>query len=104
MNRVGKGAVLEAPEGRFEVSILLFADDAVLVAETAEKLDGLVGKSERECLEKSLKINPSNSKVMWIRGNNDDEGIKGRWEGVKAGGVTLERVKSFRYLGADFSV
>ena len=67
MNRVDKGASLIMHEERWEVSMLLFADDAVLVAESRERLEDLVRKFERESRGKGLKINPSKSRVCELR-------------------------------------
>ena len=54
---------------------MLFADDAVLVAESGEKLRMLVKEFVRECESKGLKVNSSKSKVMRIGGR--DEAIRG---------------------------
>ena len=64
VNREGKGVKLEGRLRRWEVSLLLFADDAVLVSDSMEGLSELVGEFERCCLEKGLKMNAKKSKVM----------------------------------------
>ena len=64
MEREGKGVILEDEGVRWEVNMILFADDTALVAKNEESLRELVGEFERECEEKGLKINPRKSKVM----------------------------------------
>src|ERR1700755_3177614 len=98
MEREGKGIRLRSREGEWEVNVLLFADDAVLVAESGEKLRMLVKEFVRECASKGLRVNSAKSKVMRIGGGN--EAIRGEeWEGVEVGGEKYEEVEEFKYLG-----
>src|SRR6201990_1082731 len=98
MDREGKGIRLRSGEGEWEVSVLLFADDAVLVAESEEKLRMLVKEFVRECASKGLRVNSTKSKVMRFGGR--DEAARGvDWEGVEVGGEKLEEVEEFKYLG-----
>ena len=98
MEREGKGIRLRSREGEWEVNVLLFADDAVLVAESGEKLRMLVKEFVRECASKGLRVNSAKSKVMRIGGGN--EAIRGEeWEGVEVGGEKFEEVEEFKYLG-----
>ena len=74
MDRDGRGASLSAPEGRGEMNVLLYADDAVLMADSGEKLEkNLVREFENECVSKCLKINPAKSKVMWMKNERKEE-------------------------------
>src|SRR6201990_1664215 len=66
MDREGKGIRLRSGEGEWEVSVLLFADDALLVAESEEKLRMLVKEFVRECASKGLRVNSTKSRVMRI--------------------------------------
>src|ERR1700755_879090 len=98
MDREGMGIRLRSGEGEWEVSVLLFADDAVLVAESGEKLRMLVKEFVRECAAKGLRVNSTKSKVMRIGGR--DEAARGEeWEGVEVGGEKFEEVEEFKYLG-----
>src|ERR1700755_2886271 len=98
MEREGNGIRLRSREGEWEVNVLLFADDAVLVAESGEKLRMLVKEFVRECATKGLRVNSSKSKVMRIGGR--DEAIRGEeWGSVEVGGEKLEEVEEFKYLG-----
>ena len=63
---IGKG-LLELPSangGRFEINLLLFADDTVLVADSEEKLCRLVSEFGRVCERRKLRVNLGKSKVM----------------------------------------
>ena len=103
MDRVGKGAHLML-EGRiWDVSVLLFADDAVLIADSEDNLGSLVQEFDRVCEVNKLKINPGKSKVMVVRSEVGEMDINRRvWGGIQLRGVDLERVSVFRYLGMDF--
>ena len=103
MDRVGKGAEVREQGGdNWDVSLLLFADDTVLVSDTGEGLEGLVTDFERICTERGLKINPKKSKVMWLKNERrEDIDELMEWPGVQLEGQWLERVHNFRYLGMD---
>ena len=102
MNREGKGVKLRKKEGEWEVSILLFADDAVLVSDSVEGLSELVKEFERCCVDKGLKVNAKKSKVMVMRAkkrdsdSEEDERVR-----VMGGGEILEKTDVYRYLGVD---
>ena len=51
-------------ERGWEIKQELYADDAVLVAETREHLQRIVNKFERSCDTMGLKINVGKSKVL----------------------------------------
>ena len=56
--------LLSANGGRFEINQLLFADDTALVADSEEKLGGLVSEFGRVCERRKLRVNVGKSKVM----------------------------------------
>ena len=68
MEREGKGIRLRNMEGEWDVNVLLFADEAVLVAESGEKLRILVREFEGKCANTRLKVNPAKNKVIRIGG------------------------------------
>ena len=78
MEREGKGIRLRNMEGEWDVNVLLFADDAVLVAESGEKLRILVREFEGKCANKKHKFNQEKNKVIRIEGG-DDEMWKEEW-------------------------
>lgn len=78
MEREGKGIRLRNMEGEWDVNVLLFADDAVLVAESGEKLRILVREFEGRCANKRLKVNQEKNKVIRI-GGGDEEMWKEEW-------------------------
>ena len=62
---LGKGLeLLSANGGRFEINLLLFADDTALVADSKEKLCRLVSEFGRVCKKIKLRVNVGKSKVM----------------------------------------
>ena len=86
---LGKGLeLLSANGGTFEINQLLFADDTALVADSEEKLGGLVSEFGRVCERRKL------SKVMRCSryGNGD------RMH-VILNGEPLEEVDCFKHLG-----
>ena len=61
---IGKGLeLLSKNSGRFEINLLLFADDTALVADS-EKLCRLVSKFGRVCERRKLRVNVGKSKVI----------------------------------------
>ena len=63
MNRGGRGVRVRYEGDVEEVSVLLFADDAVLMAETEERMGELMGEFVRECEDKGLRVNVSKTTV-----------------------------------------
>ena len=59
-------------ENEWDVNVLLFAYDAVLVAETGEKLRMLLREFGRKCANMRLKVNPAKIKVMRIGGGDEE--------------------------------
>lgn len=57
MEMEGKGVRLRCVKNEWELSVLLFADDAVLVAKSREKMKMLVREFIREYGSKGLKVN-----------------------------------------------
>ena len=94
MEREGKGVKLEDELGSWEVNMILYADDTVLVSRSEEGMKELVGEFERVCRVKGLRINPGKSKVM-VFGEGEEE------VEVVVGGEALEKVSVFRYLGME---
>ena len=63
---LGKGLeLLSVNGGRFEINQLLFADDTALVADSEQKLCGLVSEFGRVCERRKSRVNVGKSKVMW---------------------------------------
>ena len=62
---LGKGfGLLSANGGRFEINMLLLADDTALVADSEEKLCRLVSEFGRVCKRRKLRVNVGKSKVI----------------------------------------
>ena len=56
--------LLSANGGRFEINLLLFADDTALLADSEEKLCRLVSEVGRVCERRKLRVNIGKSKFM----------------------------------------
>ena len=62
---LGKGLeLLSANGGKFEINVLLIADDTALVADSKEKLCRLVREFGRVCERRKFRVNVDKSKVM----------------------------------------
>ena len=70
---------------------LRFADDIVLISETAEDLQEMVSDLNKESLKVGLKMNKSKTKVMF--------NSKVQSKAIKIDGEDLEEVEEYNYLG-----
>ncbi len=70
---------------------LLYADDAIMLGKNYEHMKALLCQLEIYCERKDLKVNTSKTKIMRI---NDKNGA-----GFHYGGIALEEVEEFKYLG-----
>ena len=88
--------LVSANGDRFEINLLLFADDTALVADSEEKLWRLVSEFGRVCERRKLKVNVGKSKVMRCSryGNGDRMHVILNRE-------PLEEVDWFKYLGSQ---
>ncbi len=62
--RTQEGVDLMLNGRRLKVPTCLYADDAVLFAESEQKLQKMVNEFDRVCVQRKLKINVGKSKVM----------------------------------------
>ena len=76
-----------------EIADLLYSDDLVLCCEYEEYLRAMVGVFVEVCRKKGLKVHGGKSKVMALNG---EEGLERE---VQLGGIHLEHVSEFKYLG-----
>ena len=53
--------------GGQDISILLYADDIVLISPTAENLQQMLNEVSNWCLKWGMRINPSKTRVMYVR-------------------------------------
>ncbi|KAF1010546.1 MAG: hypothetical protein GAK29_05048 [Acinetobacter bereziniae] len=83
--------------GSVDVKVLLYADDAVLVAEDPNELQGMMQKLGESAKKMDLKINASKTKVVVFDREGTEEECK-----VTLNGEELEQVKEFAYLGRMF--
>ena len=107
---MGRGAKLESEGREWKILTCLYADDAVLLAESAKDLQRVVTDFDRVCEKRKLKVNAGKCKVMvferrmhetidfktkYIIKKDHDKNCK-----IKLRNEDLEEVESFKYLGA----
>jgi hypothetical protein len=76
---------------------LLYADDTVLMAESAEDLQRLLTRMEEECEKMGMRINVGKTKVVVF----EKDEVRTECKMLLKGGV-LEQVSEFTYLGRQF--
>ena len=79
--------------GLLKLWLLLYADDALLVAESEDELQGMLERFHVSTKSMDLRINVSKTKVMVFGGEEGDA------VNVTLNGESLERVDEFVYLG-----
>ena len=95
MRTLGSGLTLSNRNGdEYKVSCLLYADDAVLMAESECEISRLGRVFNEVCKRRLLKINAGKSKVMVVERNGHSV------PEVTIDGTVLEVVDKFTYLGA----
>ena len=77
------------------VSILMYADDIVLLAETEEDLQSLIDLLQQWCDEKKMKVNLDKTKVVYFRNTASEKTRKL----FKFGNGNIEITDSYTYLG-----
>ena len=88
-----EGAVI----GSKKIWSLAFADDIALVAESVEGLNKMIGRFTRFMERRELEISKEKSKVMVF--SKSGRKSKERWD---CGGVELQEVNTYTYLGMTF--
>ena len=106
----GEGAELNENGKLWKVPSCLYADDAVLFAESEEKLQRMVSEFNCVCERRKLKVNAGKSKVMVFERREYDtldfgEAYRVRRPNVlnckiRIGKEQLEEVSEFKYLGS----
>ena len=96
---LGRGLKLvDWNDNEWELNQLLFADDAVVVADSERKLCQLVTEFGRVCERRKLRVNVCKSKVMRCTRNEDSARLN-----VVLNGESL-KVDQFKYLGSVIAV
>ncbi len=89
-NQVG-GVVI----GSCKIYMLAYADDMVLVAETPEEMQGMLGSMEKYLTRWKLVLNASKSKILIFK-KGGRRAKKEKWNWI---GKEVDVVKSYKYLG-----
>ncbi len=85
--------------GELKVSILLYADDLVLLAESEKDLQRVLDKLNKWCLKWKMQVNQSKSNVVHFR-----KKVQPRTNvSYTLGNVDLKLVDRYRYLGIVFN-
>ena len=93
---LGRGLKLvDGNDNEWELNQLLFADGAVVVADSERKLCQLVTEFGRVCERRKLRVNVGKSKVMRCTKNEDGSRLN-----VMLNGEAFEEVDHFKYLGS----
>src|SRR6267154_1775842 len=87
----------EVAFGGVNVTNLIYADDAVLVADGRKKMQKMIDRLSETCKAYGMKINVKNTKVMIM---NKTEKPKGMQRCIMLDKVPLEHVTRFKYLGS----
>jgi flagellin-specific chaperone FliS len=77
--------------------ILLYAEDTVLLAETANDLQAQLDALYEYCSSRKLKVNADKTKVMVFRNGRLPQNLSFSYDNLN-----LEIVKNFSYLGIIF--
>ena len=99
MRTHGKGVEMcDSVGSRWRVSQLLYADDTVLMADSAEDLQCLLSEFGSVCERRKLRVNVNKSKVLVCSSNERRMDLN-----LNLNGEILEEVNSFKYLGSIVS-
>ena len=76
------------------LSILLYADDVVVMSEDHEELQKMLGVVSMYGMNFDVKFNDEKNKVLVMNGENEDDSRS--W---MLGGKKIHRTRSYKYLG-----
>ena len=97
-NFVNMGLQINQLRAYLKLYLLLYADDTILVADTAEDLQKALNCLNEYCISKKLTVNTSKTKVMvFTRKRNK------RYNTFNFGNTQLEIVDQYTYLGVIFA-
>ena len=85
--------------GNKSVSILLYADDIVLISESEESLQKMLDSVHNWCQKWQLNINCSKTQIVHFRKKSESES-KSKF---KIGKSEIERTNTYRYLGVELN-
>lgn len=85
-----------------DIGALLYADDVVLLADSAAKLQGLIDTVDAFCRKWKMSMNMKKSQVMVVHASNRRDGAGPPHEWV-CRDTPLKTVRKYKYLGIWFS-
>ena len=86
------------PMGNKNISILMYADDIVLLAENPIDMQNMLNEVNEWCTIWQMKVNMSKTKIMEIRRKGTERSIAK----FKLGNHTVEKCSEYKYLGVFF--
>ena len=102
-----KGLGYGVPNGDRDLTALLYADDIVLMADSADKLQEMIDEVGKFCAEWRLSLNAKKSKVMVVAPNGHKDGGPEKSHDDEPTytfrGKPLEVVTEYKYLGVIFT-
>ena len=81
------------------IFLLLFADDSVLISDSAEGLESLIIAFEKYCIKWKLTVNVEKTKIVIFKKHNRNNELPV----FKNMNKNIEKVKTFNYLGIVFT-
>ena len=82
-----------------EIHHLLFADDTILISDTVSGLQSKLNILHEQCIRLGLNINIDKTKIIVFRKG----GHLSKFEHWHFGGMPIEVVNSYKYLGIEFT-
>ena len=80
------------------IQTLTYADDIVIIADTPAKLQYILDEWVKALTKRGLLVNPNKSKILHVSKNEENKTFP-----INLGGVEIETVQEFKYLGTFFS-
>ncbi len=84
--------------GNDKLSLLLYADDVVIMSENAEELQTMLNEVTGYGRDFRVKFSSEKSQVLVVNGLEDD--VDRSWQ---LGGQAIQRVSEYKYLGVCFN-
>ena len=84
--------------GKVNVTLLLYADDIVILSENEADIQSLLNETEKWCYQWRMKINSEKTQIVHFRPKRTSK----TKEVFRLGKVELQVVSSYRYLGCTF--
>jgi hypothetical protein len=85
--------------GKIKIPCLLYADDLILLSESAEGLQKSMNRLQEYCDEWGLQVNLSKTKVLIFNTQGKKQNVPFHYDNH-----IIENVKDYKYLGVNFNI